>query len=100
MDRDRIDSLAAGLRLLSHPGLGAQGISDGERQELRDAARTLEQLHQLASELAGALGGVMDYGSIAHGDAFTALSHWHHADDTRRNGSADPAGMGAQELSA
>lgn len=100
MDRYRIDTLAVRLRLLSHPGLGAAGISDAERDDLRNAAATLEQLHQLGSELAGALGGVMDYGSIAHGDAFTALSHWHFADDARRNGMAGAAGTGAQEAGA
>jgi hypothetical protein len=91
MDRQRIDHLTTSLRLLSHDGLGATGISASERADLRAAARTLDHLHGIAAELAAALGGVLDYGSIAHGDAFTALSHWHFPDGQQ------PAADTAQE---
>lgn len=40
--RPAVSDLPLALRLLAHPTLGAQGISDEERRVLLDAARRIE----------------------------------------------------------
>lgn len=71
------DDIVTSLRLLSHPFLGAAGISATERNDLREAAATIERLQNLATELAEALEAIIDNPG-EYGQAFTALSHWHH----------------------
>ena len=65
------------LRLMGSPFLGARHLTDDERITLRQAASLIQQMHDLGTELADALAALMD-NPTETGQAFTALSHWHH----------------------